>query len=252
MFDSTELKSAARQQIKGSIGILFLCGLLVGLFTGVPTFLVSYLLPGLPGTEPAVEFVAGEIIAREVSLSLQLLNMGYQYAVQMILQALIGAAFSISIVMIYLNLTKGQLPRPGDIFNGFSIFGRALALNILTSLLTLLWTLLFIVPGIVMGIAYSMAPYILAENPAMGPIEAIRASKKLTDGYKLELFLLDLSFLGWILLGIVTLGFGFVYVGPYISATRANAYLKLKALAAPESGEENNPTVEAAFLPPAP
>lgn len=76
--------------------------------------------------------------------------------------------------------------------------------------------------------AYSMAPYILAENPEMSAKEALEKSKQITQGHKSELFVLQLSFLGWILLSAVTLGIASIYVVPYMSATVANFYNSIK------------------------
>ncbi|SHI80129.1 DUF975 family protein [Lutispora thermophila] len=90
-----------------------------------------------------------------------------------------------------------------------------------------LWYLLFIIPGIVKSYAYSMVPYILAENPNIGAREAINMSIEMTNGHKLDMFILDLSFLGWYLLGALLLGVGTLFVLPYDNATKAELYLVL-------------------------
>ena len=92
-----------------------------------------------------------------------------------------------------------------------------------------LWTLLFIIPGIVKAYSYRLVPYILAEHPDMGPTEAITLSRKMMDGNKMNAFLLDLSFLGWDLVSICTLGIaGIFYVNPYAYATAAELYTAIK------------------------
>ncbi|MCL2546619.1 MAG: DUF975 family protein [Oscillospiraceae bacterium] len=184
MLNRPELKSAAKAQIKGKIGILFLCMFLIGLITSAATPLLG----------------AGLILA---------------------------PAFSISMIMIYLALIKGDAPEVGDIFKGFNLFGKALWLSVITQFFVFLWSLLFFIPGIIKAIAYSMAPYILAENPDMTAREALNKSKEITQGHKGELFVLALSFIGWILLTVVTFGIAFIYVGPYMQATYANTYRKL-------------------------
>lgn len=98
----------------------------------------------------------------------------------------------------------------------------------LRALYTFLWTLLLIIPGIIMGYAYKMVPYILAENPNLSADEALRASKQMTQGYKSELFVLDLSFIGWYLLGLLACGLGGMFVNPYYVATEAEAYVWLR------------------------
>lgn len=94
----------------------------------------------------------------------------------------------------------------------------------------LLWTLLLFIPGIVKSYEYSMIPYILAENPNISTKEAFALSKQLTADQKMEMFILDLSFLGWQLLGVLLCGIGIVFVVPYRKATAAELYVKLKEI----------------------
>ena len=83
------------------------------------------------------------------------------------------------------------------------------------------------IPYFVKYYEYSMIPYLLAEYPEMTAEEAFAGSKELTKGYKWELFVLDLSFLGWVLLGTLALGIGTYFVLPYVEATFAEAYITL-------------------------
>lgn len=92
-----------------------------------------------------------------------------------------------------------------------------------------LWTLLFIVPGIIKAYEYRMIPYILAENPDLDMKEVFQYSKEMMDGQKWDTFVLDLSFIGWIILGVFTCALSAVfYVNPYIYMTDAELYLALK------------------------
>lgn len=95
-------------------------------------------------------------------------------------------------------------------------------------LFTFLWTLLLIIPGIVKSYAYRMVPYILADNPNIGVSRAISLSNEMTRGHKFDMFVLDLSFIGWYLLGILALGVGVLFVMPYENATNAELYLVLR------------------------
>ena len=95
-------------------------------------------------------------------------------------------------------------------------------------LFTFLWTLLFIIPGIVKSYAYYLVPYILAENPHIGYDRALKLSMAMTYGYKADIFVLQLSFIGWYLLGMLCLGVGVYFVNPYFSATMAEMYVMLK------------------------
>ena len=99
----------------------------------------------------------------------------------------------------------------------------------LTGIKLLLWTLLLIVPGIIMSFAYAMTPYILEEHPEISAWEASNRSRDMMKGHKLRLFWLQLSFIGWILLCSLTLGIGFLWLGPYMDASVAAFYNDLKA-----------------------
>ena len=92
-----------------------------------------------------------------------------------------------------------------------------------------LWTLLFIIPGIYKAISYSMTPFIAVEHPELSASEAIAMSRQMTKGHIFDLFLLGLSFIGWILLGLLTLGIGYYWLLPYMYTTYAAAYGDLKA-----------------------
>jgi uncharacterized membrane protein len=98
----------------------------------------------------------------------------------------------------------------------------------LIGLFTFLWSLLLIIPGIIKALAYSMTPYIIAENPSIDPMEAISKSQSLMKGHKLDLFILYLSFIGWYLLGIITFGLALIFIIPYVETTVANFYVELR------------------------
>lgn len=97
------------------------------------------------------------------------------------------------------------------------------------NLYTFLWSLLFIIPGIIKGYEYRMIPYLLAENPDLPMEEAFALTKKMMDGDKGNAFVLDLSFLGWNLLGALTCCIlNIFYVNPYQNLTNAQLYEVLK------------------------
>ena len=98
----------------------------------------------------------------------------------------------------------------------------------LRSLYTFLWMLLLIVPGIIKAISYSMTPFILAEHPNLTASQAIDLSKQMMDGHKMDLFILDLTFIGWGLLSALTLGIGALWLNPYTNAAHAAFYRQLQ------------------------
>jgi uncharacterized membrane protein len=129
----------------------------------------------------------------------------------------------------YLQLIRGQQPKLETIFSGFQKFGTTLLLNLLMTIFVLLWTLLLIIPGIIASFRYAMAWYILHDNPEIRAIDAIRQSKAMMQGYKGQLFLLYLSFIGWFILCILSFGIGFLWLLPYIQSSSSAFYENLKA-----------------------
>ena len=119
--------------------------------------------------------------------------------------------------------------RPEDMKEGFRHWGDKVFTMFLKDLFLFLWALLCIIPGIIKGYSYMMVPYILAEDPTVSGTEAIRRSREMMRGQKWNAFLLDLSFLGWDLLAVLTCGILWIfYVNPYRNCTRAELYQRLK------------------------
>lgn len=115
------------------------------------------------------------------------------------------------------------------LFSGFQRnYLRVAGGMFVTELFIGLWSLLLIVPGIVKALAWSQVPYLLAENPNLTGARAREISAQMTDGQKWEIFLLQLSFLGWYLLGALACGVGVLFVDPYVQATHAELYARLR------------------------
>ncbi|MCX7711378.1 MAG: DUF975 family protein [Clostridia bacterium] len=137
---------------------------------------------------------------------------------------LCGPAMNVGYVKYNLRLVRQENSEASNVFEGFSVFGKALWLAIITAFFLSLWFMLFYIPGIIKALSYSMAPYILADNPNMTAREALRASKQLMVGKKGKLFWLGLTFIGWFLLGSITLGIAYIWIIPYMQATIAAFY----------------------------
>ena len=124
----------------------------------------------------------------------------------------------------------GQKMNMGDLFSGFSTdFGQTFLIGLMSTIFVLLWSLLLVIPGIIKYYAYSMAYYIKADHPDYDWRQCINASKELMRGNKWRLFVLDLSFLGWYIVGSLILGVGTLWVIPYHTAATAIFYENLVA-----------------------
>ena len=111
---------------------------------------------------------------------------------------------------------------------GKQYYGKFLGTGILQGLVIFLWSLLFIIPGIVMGYAYLMTPYVICDNPELSPSQALDISKRMTKGYKGDLFVMHLSFILWFLAVPFTFGLILIYLNPYMQTVQAMYYENLK------------------------
>lgn len=129
----------------------------------------------------------------------------------------------------FLNSKRtGEVVRIENLFDGFKDYARVFLTNLLQSIYIVLWTLLLIVPGIIKSISYSQTFFVLKDNPELKNNAAIERSMAMMEGHKMEYFCLTLSFIGWILLSILTLGIGLLWVTPYMSTSMAHFYEYVK------------------------
>ena len=135
---------------------------------------------------------------------------------------------SYSIKVIFLDLNRGQELNASDLFGGFKDYGRILLTMLLTDIYIFLWSLLFVIPGIIKYYSYSMVPYVLRDYPDLSFDEAIEQSMHMMNGFKSKLFMLDLSFIGWAILCVFTLGIGFFWLMPYVYTNHALFYEDLQ------------------------
>ncbi|WP_081014752.1 DUF975 family protein [Paraclostridium sordellii] len=120
-----------------------------------------------------------------------------------------------------------------DLFYGFfsiNLFIKSILINLIIVVGIYIGGILFIIPGIIWALMFSQTYFILVENTEIGVIEALKRSYKLVDGFKSDLFILELSFIGWLIVCIITLGIGFLWYTPYYEITLGNFYVKLKEI----------------------
>lgn len=186
---NSELREMTRNQLVGNW------------VTAILAYFIITLILGLPGTIPEIGWVISIIIA---------------------------GPFTLGQVVYSIKVSRGEHVSIDNIFEGFKRFSTSFILQILISLFVFLWSLLLVVPGIIAYLAYSQAFYILNDNPDLTASEALRLSKEMMRGYKGKFFLLQLSFIGWGILSILTLGIGFLWLIPYMNISYANFYENLK------------------------
>ncbi len=145
------------------------------------------------------------------------------------LLSLLTLPMSYALSVAFLNVSRTQCnPQLECMFTVYrDNFLKAFLVPLLQGLFVFLWSLLFVIPGVIMAYAYSMAIYVANDNPELSAMDAIRKSRELMDGHKWDLFVLDLSFIGWILLCLLTCGIGFFFLAPYIEMAHVEFYREL-------------------------
>ena len=195
MVSRQELKARAKAQLEGGIFTnKWLMAVLV-------CFIVS-LVSGPIGLIPAVGSLAVVVITGPITYGL---------------------------TAMFLKQARNNQPMQiEDLLKGFTgDFVQNFLIGLMTTIFTFLWSLLFIIPGIVKAYSYSMAYYITVDNPTYTWKQCIDQSKDMMNGHKMDLFVQDLSFIGWSFVGALCLGIGTLWVIPYQQATRAHFYQEL-------------------------
>ena len=166
----------------------------------------------------AVSFAAS-IALGIVSIPFRLLGsmgLGFFYFIGMIALMIVLMLCAVGLIFTFRDVAKGADVVYETIAEPLKDWKRYLAGVIRVFVYVFLWSLLLYIPGIIKAISYSQTYFIMRDNPGMKGEEAINLSMKMMHGHKMDLFLLGLSFIGWILLGSITFGIGLLWVYPYI------------------------------------
>ena len=235
-YRARDFRAAARQALKGfwamAVLVTFVAWLLGGLSLGAPNFRVNVTvndmdlqeMASLPGAEgnPALE-----ILEYMQTLNERYPQMKVVAAFLSILgtvQFLIGGPTQIGYNRFKLHRLDGENAELKDIFSAYGSFIDGLWMRVRMFLQIFAWSLLFVIPGLVAAFRYAMVPYLMAEHPDMTVSQAFAGSKQLMQGRKMDLFLLNLSFIGWYLLCGLTLGIAALFVNPYVQMADAAFY----------------------------
>jgi len=142
---------------------------------------------------------------------------------------LLSGALAVGFSRFCLNIIRSHEAKVEDAFWGFKQYERSLGASLLVLLYVFLWALLLIIPGIIKAISYSQVYFILADDENVRISEALKRSEQMMDGYKVDLIVLHLTFIGWAILCVFTCFIGFLWLGPWIQVSLAKFYLEVKS-----------------------
>lgn len=225
MKSPAELRQTARNALRGNWGAALLAGLIASCL-GASGFSIPSISTNenassnssqIEGLDKLLENEQTRGIFIGVFVSLLLIALLAAVAI-----SFVASVIRVGYCKYNLELTDWQTPPSlGTLFGHFKHWKTAVATIYLRALYVYLWSLLFFIPGIIASYSYCMAEYLLAENPSLTATQALSLSKEMMYGNRWRLFCLELSFLGWSLLNVLTLGVGSLWLNPYIEAAHA-------------------------------
>ena len=226
MYSFRTLKADARSSLVGNWGIAVGVGLLAALLGGGGmSFSANFGTDTSSTQELEQNQEVKELIAEWMPVLLTFLVI--MVAAAVVYSLLVASVIRVGYARFNLDLVGVGFPAVGTLFSGFRKWSNIVATNMLQTVIVFGKLLLFVIPGIIAVYDYAMVPYLLADNPSQSARQALRTSKAMMRGHRFELFCLDLSFFGWVLLSVLTLGVGFIWLNPYMEATHACFYLSL-------------------------
>ena len=228
MWNRQQVKEQAKQIMKRNYWKMFVVALIAGILSGDYVTVI----------QAVQDFVPDVVLPSMFSSILSFLSM--ESIVGLLFSIFIGFAIRVGEPYYFIKNHYGN-PALNEIFQGFKgNYLNVVKIMLIMELKIMLWLLLLVVPGIIKAYEYSMIPYLLAENPNITTDEAFSLSKQMTTGQKMNLFVLDLSFLGWYFLGdlidtfkienrgFLCFGIGALFVKPYDVAAFTEVYLILR------------------------
>ena len=237
MWTRSELKTAAKEILKGNYWMCVIAAFIYGIVHGAANS------GGGRGLGRSIGQLSSESSAEGISqadLNILMFIVMILFLIALVIM-LVSLVLNVFVFMplevgchrFFINCRDGSAIMDMIIFafrEGKDTYFNVVKIMFLMKLKIFLWTLLFIIPGIIKSYEYCMIPYIVAKDPNIDCDTAFEMSRNMTDGHKWNIFVLGLSFIGWILLCIPTLFLlHLFYVSPYIRLTMAELYHTLAA-----------------------
>lgn len=213
-----DIKSNARRSLDGHWGIAILASFIAGI-CGATGSSITY-------STDEVDFSKfSELSSQELITTIAVF--AGAILLGLIVSLVVTSLVSVGYAQFNINLIDGIKPRIITLFSKWKQVWTSVAANILVFVRVLFGCIFFIIPGIIAAYKYAMINYVIAENPGISAREALETSKNIMKGHKLRFFLFGLSFIGWILLTVLTLGIASIWTLPYMQASYAAFYKEI-------------------------
>ncbi len=206
----SEIKATARERLDGKKKNAAIVIILFALVTGLISSIINKIFPG-----KSVEIMSGVVIKQSSTLA-------------SVIDYVVTLFFGLGLASYFMKITRGEEATFDEVFSKGKLLPKAIVISILAGILIALGFVALIIPGIILAYAYSMITYIYLDNPDIGITDALKKSREMMKGHKFEFFCLGLSFIGWIILGIFTLGILYLWLVPYMNVAQVCFYESIK------------------------
>lgn len=208
----TELKNNAKKSLNNHYGDAIIIILLTSIISNVVTVVPSSFAGGFQG----IGEVFGSFFLSGAGFFMSLISFA--------LAIIVPAFLTFGSLSFFLKISRNEKADYRELFTKFDMAVPYILITLVTSIFVMLWSLLFIIPGIIAALSYTLVYFIALDNPEMDVLDVIKRSKEMMMGYKFEYFILQLSFMGWIILGLFTCGILYFWLIPYMYVTNCNFY----------------------------
>lgn len=226
MLKSKELRAKAWNSLKGKYWLAFAVVLVLGALGSIGNGFLNL----MQNITDLVDLVDPSEMDSTMELGAALLGTVASVAgvVGLLIGIFVENAATVGRCHYFIKNTESK-PSFADAFSGFKVkYFRNIGTLLLANIKTVLWSLLLVIPGIIKTYEYAIIPYILADDPEISSKEAFKKARRMMKGNKWRLFKLNLSFIGWGILCVLTLGIGTFFLLPYVNAAAAEFYVELK------------------------
>jgi uncharacterized membrane protein len=230
MWSRAEIKEQAKGVLRKRYWIPFIVSIIAGFLAGGNSGGGTGFSFSFSGSSPAIikaqqSMSTGEFLFL-ISIFIVIFAVAFVFAMALLM--FVSNPISVGKRRFYMENRQKETSIERMFFSFKSHYMNIVKVMFMQRLFIFLWSLLFVIPGIVKSYEYRMVPYILSENPDITWRRALELSREMTRNEKLEIFVLDLSFIGWSILGVMACCIGVVFLQPYIDATDAELYQKMR------------------------
>ena len=226
MMKSKELRAKAWNSLKGKYWLAVVVVLVMGFLSSIGSSMmglnqdITEILNMVDPSDLDATMEMGAALLGTVASTMGIVGV--------LVSIFVDSAATVGVSYYFIENTRSK-PSFADAFRGFKVkYFRNIGTMLLVNIKTVLWSLLFVIPGIIKAYEYAIIPYILADDPKISSKEAFKKARQMMKGNKWRLFKLNLSFIGWGFLCVLTMGVGTIFLMPYVSAAAAEFYMELK------------------------